>query len=51
MIELYFRLVKAKLRTCNKDNLNVRLVPEEFLEDVLQLLIMQGYDSDGNMLL
>jgi len=48
MAELYFRLVKAGLRTCDKNNTEVKLVPDEFLLDVLHLLTALGYDSNGN---
>ena len=48
MNEIYFRLVTLKLRTCNKENLTVKQVPDENYEDVVTLLSVRGYDVDGN---
>lgn len=45
---LYFNLVKAKLRTCNKNNTDIKLVPENLLDAVLSLLQERGFDADGN---
>ena len=50
MNELYFRLVTLKLRTCNKENLSVKQVPDENFEEVMTLLAIRGYSPDGDIL-
>lgn len=48
MAELYFNLVKAGKRTCNKENKKVRQVPATVFDEVLDMLTADGRDADGN---
>lgn len=47
---IYFNLVKAHRRTCDlaKVTEKKKLVPEEFIEAVKQMLTEARYDHDGN---
>lgn len=47
---IYFNLVKAHRRTCDpsKATPKKKLVPEDCIEAVKQMLTEAGYDHDGN---
>ena len=47
MAELYFNLVKAGKRTCNKENKAVKQVPTAVFDEVLEMLKADGRDADG----
>ena len=47
MIELYFNLVVAGKRTCDRTNENIVKVPEKLINQVSQLLNERGYDDNG----
>ena len=46
--KMYYDLVLAHKRTCNKNNKTVKQVPHTYLDIVLQMLTENGYDADGN---
>lgn len=48
MDKLYFDLVCNHVRTCNKENTSVPMVPAKHLDAVLALLEKDGRDADGN---
>lgn len=47
MIDLYVTLVIAGKRTCDENNKDVKIVPEEHRADVLEVLKKKGYDANG----
>ena len=48
MAAMYYKLVLAHKRTCNTENKNVTKVPSTVFEEVLGMLIANGFDADGN---
>lgn len=50
MIEMYYKLVIAGRRTCDKDNKEVTQVPEALRADVLDMLTKDGRDANGNII-
>lgn len=50
MAEMYFNLVKAHRRTCNPNNKAVKLVPENYIREVSDMLTADGRDLDGNII-
>lgn len=48
MGKFYFELVCNKVRTCNRENKAVKLVPEKHFDEVLAMLTADGRDADGN---
>ncbi len=50
MAEMYFNLVVNKKRTCNTQTQGVKLVPQSYRQEVIDLLNERGYDLDGNLL-
>lgn len=48
MDKMYFDLVCNKVRTCNRENTAVKLVPEKHFAAVLAMLEKDGRDADGN---
>ena len=45
---MYYDLVLAHKRTCDKNNKSVKQVPHTYLNIVLQMLTENGYDANGN---
>ena len=48
MVNMYYNLVINKRRTCNSENTSVPLVPNKHLAEVIEMLLSNGYDIDGN---
>ena len=48
MVEVYFKLVINKKRTCDETNTIVKQVPAALADDVKKLLTQRGYDFNGN---
>ena len=49
MAKMYFDLVKAGRRTCNKENKAVKQVPDTVFAEVLAMLAADGRDADGKV--
>ena len=47
MDKFYFDLVIAGVRTCNKENTSVTLVPAKHRDTVMAMLEKDGRDADG----
>lgn len=47
MEQMYFDLVVAGRRTCNKENKKLKQVPATVYDAVLEMLTADGRDADG----
>lgn len=45
---MYYDLVLAHKRTCDKNNKSLKQVPHTYFNTVLQMLTENGYDANGN---